>query len=110
MTFRSIDLKKTMETNIMPTNKSFLHRHSLLSYFVLAYLITWGGILIFLASIGFEFTAIQMQEGLIIFGLMILGPCLSGLLLTALLEGRPGLGELWQRMTRWMVGGRWWRL
>ena len=91
----------------MRTKSSFLQRHSLLTYFLLAYGITWGGILLFLAFIGFEFSAIQMQEGLIIFSLMILGPSLSGLILTAGLDGRQGLGELWQRMIRWQVGGRW---
>jgi membrane protease YdiL (CAAX protease family) len=79
----------------------------LFSYFALAYAITWGGILIFLATTGFDFAAIEMQEGLIIFGLMILGPSVGGLLLTAALDGRDGLGELWGRMTRWRVGGRW---
>jgi membrane protease YdiL (CAAX protease family) len=99
-----------MKPNIMPTKPSFLQRHPLLSYFVLAYAITWGGILIFLVSIGFQFAAIQMQEGLIIFGLMILGPSLSGLLLTAALDGRAGLADIWQRMTRWRVGGRWYAI
>jgi membrane protease YdiL (CAAX protease family) len=51
-----------------------------------------------------------MQEGLLIFGLMILGPSLSGLLLTAALDGRAGLSDLWQRMTRWQVGGRWYAI
>lgn len=91
----------------MRKNPSFLQRHSLLTYFLLAYAITWGGILLFLASIGFQFALIRMQEGLIIFGLMILGPSLSGLILTAALDGRQGLAELWQRMIRWRVGGRW---
>lgn len=91
----------------MPIPPSFLRRYPLLSYFVLAYAITWGGILIFLASTGFDFASIGLREGLIIFGLMILGPSLSGLLLTAALDGRLGLGELWRRMIRWRVGGRW---
>lgn len=91
----------------MPTNSSLLHRHPLLSYFALAYAITWGGILIFLASIGFQFAAIQMPEGLVIFGLMILGPSASGLLLTVILAGRAGLRDLWQRLARWQVPGRW---
>ena len=77
----------------MKTNQSLLQRHPLFSYFALAYAITWGGILIFLASIGFQFSAIQMQEGLIIFGLMILGPSASGLIMTAVMEGRAGLGR-----------------
>jgi membrane protease YdiL (CAAX protease family) len=91
----------------MQKNPSLLQRHPLISYFALAYAITWGGILLFLASIGFQFSAIQMQEGLIIFGLMILGPSASGLIMTAAIDGHDGLSELWQRMTRWRVGARW---
>jgi hypothetical protein len=42
--------------------KSFIQDYQLLSYFVLAYSITWSGILILLVSKGFDFSTIHGQE------------------------------------------------
>lgn len=84
--------------------KSFIERHPLVSYFVLAYGITWGGILVYLASKGFQLAALQTQDMLIMFLMMLLGPSTSSLVLTAVLDGRNGLRALWARMTRWQVG------
>ena len=41
------------------------------------------------------------------FVFMLLGPSLSGLALTALLDGRAGLRQLASRLKRWRVGARW---
>jgi membrane protease YdiL (CAAX protease family) len=87
--------------------KSFIQRRPLLSYFVLAYGITWSAILVFLASKGFQLATLHMQDGLIIFVMMFLGPSTSALVLTATLDGRSGLRELWTRLTRWQVGLPW---
>jgi uncharacterized protein len=87
--------------------KPFLKRHPLVSYFVLAYGITWGGILLFLASRGFQLNTITAQDVPLIFLPMILGPSASSLIMTALLDGRGGLRDLWSRQTRWRVGWTW---
>ena len=91
--------------------KSFVVRHPLVSYFVIAYGITWGGILIFLASRGFQLTSLQVQDAslmfVIIFLAMLLGPSTSGLVLTSVLDGRNGLRQVWLRIRRWQVGLRW---
>jgi uncharacterized protein len=92
-------------------SKAFISRYPLVSYFVLAYGITWGSILIFLASRGFQFTSLQVQDTsilfVIIFSGMLLGPSMSGLLLTSVLEGRNGLRELWLRIRHWQVSLPW---
>jgi membrane protease YdiL (CAAX protease family) len=80
------------------------------SYFVLTYGITWGGILAYLASLGFELSRIGATEALVIFGFMAAGPSTSGLLLTALLDGRRGLGDLLGRFRRVWVAPRWYTL
>ena len=101
--------------------KSFVHRtaslvarHPLVSYFVLAYGITWGSILVFLASRGFQFTSLHVQDTsilfVIIFSGMLLGPSTSSLILTAVLDGRNGLRELWLRIKRWQVGLPWYAI
>ena len=91
--------------------KSFFERHPLISYFGIAYSITWGAILIFLASKGFQFTSLQVQDASILFVIvfvsMLLGPSTSSLVLTVLLDGRSGLRELWLRIKRWQVGLPW---
>jgi membrane protease YdiL (CAAX protease family) len=91
--------------------KSYIQRHPLISYFGMAYGITWGSILIFLASKGFQLTSLQVQDAsilfVIIFVAMLLGPSTSGILLTGLLDGRNGLRELWLRIKRWRVGFPW---
>lgn len=91
--------------------KSFIKRHPLVSYFGTAYGITWGSILIFLASKGFQLTSLQVQDVsilfVIVFVAMLLGPSTSGILLTGLLDGRNGLRELWLQIRRWQVGLPW---
>lgn len=91
--------------------KAFFERHPLVSYFVLAYGITWGSILLFLASRGFQFISLQLEDAsnlfVIIFLGMLLGPSTSGLVLTAVLDGRNGLRELWLRIKHWQVRLPW---
>jgi len=100
-----VDIKggKMSRTSI----KSFIQRHQLISYFVLAYGITWSGILILLAAKGFQFGTLSTPDVLLMFFLMVVGPSTAGLVLTAMLDGRAGFAELWQRLTRWQVDLKW---
>ena len=86
---------------------TLVKRRPLISYFVLAYGITWGGIFLFLASRGFQLSTITAQDVPLVFLPMILGPSVSSLLLTALLDGRGGVRDLWTRLTHWRVGWMW---
>ena len=90
---------------------SLVERHPLISYFVMAYGITWGGILIFLASKGFQLTSLQVQDVSILFAIvflaMLLGPSTSSIVLTRMLDGRKGLQDLWLRIRRWQVSLPW---
>jgi len=85
----------------------WLRRHPLLSYLTLTFAISWGGILVVLTATGFDFSAPQPAELGLLFVLMLLGPSVSGLALTALLDGRAGLHDLWSRLIRWKVGAGW---
>jgi membrane protease YdiL (CAAX protease family) len=87
--------------------KESVQRHPLTSYFVLAYGLPWTGILLLLASKGFRFAEVKPSDGVLMFLLLILGPSLSSLSLLALLEGKTGLGRLWQRLTHWRLGWPW---
>jgi membrane protease YdiL (CAAX protease family) len=87
--------------------KSFIQRHSIATYFVLAYGISWSCILVVAALKGFRPDAIELQDGILMFLAMLLGPSLAGITITAVLEGRSGLRSLVSRMGRWRVDLRW---
>jgi uncharacterized protein len=87
--------------------KSFVQHHQLISYFVLAYGITWSGIFILLVSKEFDFSTIHTQEMIFIFLMMFLGPSTSSLILNAVLDGRSGFSELWLRFTQWKLSWQW---
>jgi membrane protease YdiL (CAAX protease family) len=83
----------------------FVDRHCVLSYYVLAFTISWGGILLVLGPAGFASTGATMP----IAGgaALIAGPAVAGVLLTSLVDGRPGFRCLVSRLRRWRVGARW---
>jgi uncharacterized protein len=84
-----------------------LRRHPLLSYFALAFAISWGGILIVMGATDFDLLDMRPLDTGLIFVLMLLGPSVSGLALTALLEGRAGFRRLRAAAVLWRVGVRW---
>ncbi len=45
-----------------------------------------------------------------VFGAMLLGPALAGLGHIALLDGRAGLRDIWERQRRWRVGFQWYAI
>ena len=87
-----------------------IRRHPIASYFALAYGITWGAILTYLATLGFDFGRVGMTEALVIFGFMAAGPSTAGIVLTTVLGGRRGLGDLWHRFRHVRVPVRWYAL
>jgi membrane protease YdiL (CAAX protease family) len=92
----------------MKTIKAFVKRHPVLSYFVLAFAITWAG---FVLAVGpgripaskEEFTTLPLGAILAV----LLGPSVSGILMTGLVYGREGFRNLFTRITKWRVGARW---
>ncbi len=86
---------------------NWLRRHPLLGYYALTFGISWGGILIIVAASGSEFSPMLPLEGGLILLAMVLGLSVSGLALTALLNGRAGLRQLVARLLLWRVGVAW---
>jgi len=85
---------------------SLVRRRPLISYFVLVYCVSACA----LAVIGLprlDASAGRSIQPLIMFPVMVLAAGLSGLLMTAVTEGRQGLRQLGTRMTRWRLH-RWW--
>jgi membrane protease YdiL (CAAX protease family) len=86
--------------------KAFVKRHPVLSYFIFAFLLSWGGVLIAVAPAGF-FGGVE--HALFPFALVMneAGPLLTGVLMTGLIYGKAGLREFAGRFLRWRVGMRW---
>jgi membrane protease YdiL (CAAX protease family) len=94
----------------MTTIKAFIKRHPVLTYFVLTFTISWGGMLcvVGVSAGGFSITPEQLQA-LVPYAVpaMIVGPSVAGILLTGLLDGRAGLREFASRLLKWRVDARW---
>lgn len=94
----------------MKTIKVFIKSHPVLSYFALAFTISWGGILIAVGLGPGRFSATPQQFQMDVpyaVPAMILGPSVAGILMTGILYGRAGLGEFRSRLLKWRVGARW---
>lgn len=76
------------------TVKAFLQRHRLIAFFAFAYLLSWCPCIIALARGRST-------------GPNPLGPLVAGIIMTAIVLGRPGLREFFSRLVRWRVGVKW---
>ena len=86
---------------------AFARRHAISLYFILAYGIAWAGSLIAVGPKFLRGEPMQMADALLIFIPMLAGPSIAGVTMTALVDGSAGLRDLFSRMRRWRVGGRW---
>lgn len=87
--------------------KAFIQRHPVASYFGLAYMISWVGILVGVGPKFIRSEAIGLTEGMLILLFMLAGPSLAGIMMTLIVDGRSGLRDLLSRMSLWRVGARW---
>src|SRR5918995_6431031 len=104
-------LKGSLATKeaIMTTIGTFIKRHPLLSFYALAFAITWGGLIMVVGGpsqilgspelLGTRFALVMLA--------WLAGPSVASLLMTGIVYGRKGLRDLFARMTRWRVGARW---
>jgi len=93
----------------MTTIRAFIKRHPLLSFYALAFAITWGGLIMVVGGpseilgtpelLGTRFALVMLA--------WLAGPSVASILMTGLVHGREGLSDLLTRMTRWQVGARW---
>ena len=87
---------------------SFIKTHAVAMYFVLAFAISWGGLLIVYGPGGLTSSAWQSDPRSTLIGVALLaGPSAAGILLIGIVSGRAGYRELLARLTRWRVGLRW---
>jgi len=84
--------------------------HPLTSYFVLVYVLAWGGILAIAGVLAASGSSPSPAEVGLVALPMLFAPGVAAIVLTVLVEGRPGLHALWVRMAHWRVGARWYAL
>jgi membrane protease YdiL (CAAX protease family) len=82
-----------------------LRSSPILSYFLLAYALSWSVELLLIANYNSLISVPPYLHYLASFG-----PCLAGITMTYIKGGKPGLVDLWQRVTRWQVGWKWFLL
>ncbi|MCX6050308.1 MAG: CPBP family intramembrane metalloprotease [Chloroflexi bacterium] len=91
---------------------NWIRRHSLIAYFVLAYVLTWTTTLpLVLSQRGLRM--VNLPEGLLLALLLLatyIGPLPSALIVTYIVEGKAGVKQLLRRMVQWRVGIGWYLL
>lgn len=85
-----------------------LKRHPVVSYYVLALVISYTALALLMLTRGLPTTQAQMDAVLIVaIPFFLIGPVTSGLLMTAIVDGRPGLQDLGARLRKWRLGAGW---
>jgi CAAX protease family protein len=80
----------------MTTLTTFISKHPALAYFVLTFIMSWGGVLLVIGGpAGLSGTMAQDNPRFPLAVLaMVAGPCVTGILLTGVLDGSAGLRML----------------
>ena len=92
--------------------KNFIKRHPVLSYYLLVFAISWGGILILIGGPCNIPGTKEQAEKLFVPALLIMfaGPFISGVLMNFLIDGKEGLRKLLSRLLQWRAEGRWYAI
>lgn len=101
---------KAFLTTFLAPITTVIKQHPVLTYYALAFGISWGGVLLVIALGRGSMPATPKQfERLLPVAILALlaGPSVASVLLTALLDGLAGLRDLLVRLLRWRVGVRW---
>jgi membrane protease YdiL (CAAX protease family) len=92
----------------MKSIRPWISRNPVLLYYLGAFAISWGGTLIAIGGpsqlLSGEATA---AVGAIVIMATVLGPAAAGVMMTAAVNGRAGLGDLASPLLKWRVGARW---
>ena len=68
-----------------------IKRHAVLIYFALVFVLSGGSILLIVGPEGFPLNAEEFASfGLLLYAAILAGPCVAGVLMTAIVDGRPG--------------------
>ena len=95
------------ERREMMNAKTLVHGHPLIAYFFLAYTIPWLGSLAAVGPKMLRGEEMLPTDSLPVLLLMLAGPSIAGITMTAVMDGKADLRDLFARMGKWRVGARW---
>jgi membrane protease YdiL (CAAX protease family) len=87
--------------------REFARRHPVGLYFTFAFAISWVGTLLTAGPMFVRGDTPELQDLAGTGIAMLAGPFLAGLAMTYLVKGSPGIRDLFSRIIRWRVAGRW---
>lgn len=108
-----------MKVNLMPVSQktftstinTFIRRRPVLAYYALAFAISWSVILVMIALNGMPTIKDQMEAAMTgVIVLFLMGPSVSGLLMTGLVDGKAGFHDLRSRLGKWRMAAHWYAI
>jgi len=88
--------------------QSWIHRHPLVAYFIIAFAGTWLAILPLVLSAGLNLFPLPDAASVLLFFISpYAGPMLGALIVTRVIEGGAGVRALLKRIVQWRVGVFW---
>jgi hypothetical protein len=89
--------------------KNIIKQYPVLSYYLLVFAISWGGILILIGGPSNIPGTKEQAEKLFFPALVIMfaGPFISGILMNFIIDGKEGFRQLLSHLLRWRVEGSW---
>ena len=91
----------------MQASGAWLRRHPSACYFALTFFLSWLGAFLVAAPHLLRGQPLPTLTGILMFPAMLVGPSLSGILLTRLFDGPAGLRDLFSRMRHILFPARW---
>jgi uncharacterized protein len=107
MSGRFATLNTLKRRSVFMNAKAFIQRHPVITYFIMTFIISWGGALAINAPILLRGESLPRLNGILMYPMLILGPAITGIVLTLIVDGKAGVRDLFSRMGRWHVGIRW---
>src|SRR2546422_2214966 len=89
----------------VPVKAPLLRRHPLVTFFMLAYALTWIPVALVLVATQLGVLPANSPVVSITSRLISFGPAIAALIATAAVSGRAGVGQLLRRLVQWRGGG-----
>lgn len=92
--------------------RAFAGKHPVVAYFTATFALSWGGLLWLSGGpAGVPASPEEVEQRLPLFvACVLVGPSVSGIFLTGLVDGRRGLQEMRSRLAKWRVAAVWYAL